>query len=287
MSWITSSILMFISSIVFYLSVKKLQMLGVDKRIYTAANYAFPTVVFFVLAVIYQLPLLYSIVLLVSFVVFRAVLNYIGTIAGYKSMEGAPNAGYSLIIQKSYAVYTLFAAVILYGSEVSWYKFVLSGFILLCAAVVAYQKGKKVNRINYQWVIYAVVAMVCFGTTSLSSKYFAQQGISTIPQLFWVSIATLALTGADIVRVRTKKQMMDGKIWALLVILGISVSGFYFFKLTAEIAAPNLGYVGTINAASNAVYTILVAILFGDHLSWKKFLAVGGMTAGIVLLLFS
>lgn len=165
---------MFISSIVFYLSVKKLQMLGVDKRIYTIANYAFPTIVFFVFAVINKFSLIYPIVLLVSFIVFRAVLNYIGTIAGYKSMEGAPNAGYSLIIQKSYAVYTLFAAVILYGSEVSWYKFALSGFILLCAAVVAYQKGKKVNRINYQWVIYAVVAMVCFGTTSLSSKYFAQ-----------------------------------------------------------------------------------------------------------------
>lgn len=278
---------MFVCSIIFYLSVKKLQILGVDKRIYTVANFAFPTVVFFVLAIVNKLPLYYPLVLLVSFIIFRAILNYIGTIAGYKSMEGAPNAGYSLIIQKSYAVYTLFAAVILYGSEVSWYKFALSGFILGCAALVAYQRGKKVNKINYQWVIYAVIAMFCFGTASLSSKYFAQQGISTIPQLFWVCIATLALTGLDIVRVKTKKQKFDRKIWALLVLLGLSVSGFYFFKLSAELAAPNLGYVGTINAASNAVYTVLVAYLFGDHLSWKKLAAVGGMTVGIALLLFS
>lgn len=287
MSWIISSLLMFVCSIVFYLSVKKLQMLGVDKRIYTVANYAFPTVVFFVLAIVNKLPLYYPLVLLASFIIFRAVLNYIGTIAGYKSMEGAPNAGYSLIIQKSYAVYTLFAAVILYGSEISWYKFTLSGVILICAALIAYQRGKKMNRINYEWVIYAVVAMVCFGTTSLSGKYFAQQGIGTIPQLFWVCIATLGLTGVDIVRVQTKRQKMDAKILGLLGLLGISVSGFYFFKLSAEIAAPNLGYVGTINAASNAVYTVLVAFLFGDHLSWRKLAAVGGMTVGIALLLFS
>lgn len=278
---------MFIFSIVFYLSVKKLQMLGVDKRIYTAANYLVPTIVFFVLALVYKMPLAYSFVLLLSLILLRATLNYVGTIAGYKSMEGAPNAGYSLMIQKSYAVYTLFAAVLLYRSEVSWYKFVLSGFILMCAIVIAYERGKKINRINYQWVLYAVVAMFCFGTISLSGKYFAQAGIGAIPQLFWICLATLFITGADIVRVRTKKQKMDWKMWALLGILGISVSSFYFFKLTAEIAAPNLGYVGTINAASNAVYTVLVALLFGDHLSWKKLAAVGGMTIGIALLLFS
>lgn len=278
---------MFISSIVFYLSVKKLQLLGVDKRIYTVANYVVPTVIFFVLALVYKMPLVYPLVLLLALILLRATLNYVGTIAGYKSMEGAPNAGYSLMIQKSYAVYTLFAAVLLYGSEVSWYKFVLSGFILVCAMVVAYVRGKKINRINYGWVMQAMIAMVCFGTMSLSGKYFAQAGIGAIPQLFWICLATLFITGADIVRVRTKKHAMDWNVWALLGVLGASVSSFYFFKLTAEIAAPNLGYVGTINAASNAVYTVLVALMFGDHLSWKKFLAVGGMTVGIALLLFS
>lgn len=278
---------MFISSIVFYLSVKKLQMIGVDKRIYTAANYLVPTIVFFILALVYKMPLAYSFVLLLSLILLRATLNYVGTIAGYKSMEGAPNAGYSLMIQKSYAVYTLFAAVLLYRSEVSWYKFALSGFILVCAMAIAFERGKKINRINYGWVVQAMIAMLCFGTISLSGKYFAQAGIGAIPQLFWICLATLFITGADIIRVRTKKQKMDWKMWALLSILGISVSSFYFFKLTAEITAPNLGYVGTINAASNAVYTVLVAILFGDHLSWKKFAAVGGMTVGIALLLFS
>lgn len=278
---------MFISSIVFYLSVKKLQMLGVDKRIYMVVNFLFPTIVFFVIAITNKMSLVYPFLLLLSLVILRAVLNYVGTIVGFKSMEEAPNAGYSLMIQKGYAVYTLFAAVLLYGSEVSVFKFFISGFILVCAGLIAWERGKKVNRINYRWVLYALAAMFCFGTIALSGKFFAQRGIAAIPQLFWISLATLILTGMDVARVRVKKQQMNGKIWALLLLLGLSVSGFYFFKLSAEIAAPNLGYVGTINAASNAVYTVLVALLFGDHLSWKKFTAVGGMTVGIALLLFS
>lgn len=287
MSWVTSSIFMFVSSIVFYLSVKKLQTLGVDKRIYTLANFLFPTVIFFGIAVTNQMPLIYSFFLLVSLIILRAVLNYVGTIAGYKSMEEAPNAGYSLMIQKGYAVYTLFAAVVLYGSEVSVSKFLISGFVLGCAALIAWERGKKLSRVNYRWVLYAIVAMFCFGTIALSGKFFVQQGIAAVPQLFWVCLATLFLTGADMARVRTRRQRMDARMWLLVGLLGVSVSGFYYFKLAAEIAAPNLGYVGTINAASNAVYTVLVAWLFGDHLSWKKLAAVGGMTAGIGLLLFS
>ena len=175
---------MFISSIVFYLSVKKLQMIGMDKRIYMVVNFLFPTVVFFVIAIVNKMPLMYPFILLVSLVILRAVLNYVGTIVGFKSMEEAPNAGYSLMIQKSYAVYTLFAAALLFRSEISWYKFALSGFILACSALVAYQRGKKINRINYGWVVQAIIAMLCFGTTSLSGKYFAQAGIGAVPQLF-------------------------------------------------------------------------------------------------------
>lgn len=68
---------MFACSIAFYLSVKKLQMLGVDKRIITVANYVFPTIVFIILAVINKLPLIYPIVLLVMFVIFCAILNWV------------------------------------------------------------------------------------------------------------------------------------------------------------------------------------------------------------------
>jgi uncharacterized membrane protein len=129
--------------------------------------------------------------------------------------------------------------------------------------------------------------MLSFGSISLSSKYFASLGIQPAPQLFWTCLLTLILTIGDSYRVRLNINKFSNEVIMYAVILGLSVTGFYYFKLVAELAAPNLGYVAAINAASNAAYTILVAKIFGDSLSFKKLLAVVGMTIGLILLLFT
>jgi drug/metabolite transporter (DMT)-like permease len=277
---------MFVSSIGFYLSVKKLQVLGADKRYITLANYIFPTIIFFFLALINHERIIFPLTFLLSIMVLRVLFNYIGTIAGYKSMEEAPNAGYSLVIQKSYAIYTLFAAALIYGSEVSIKRFIISGFILFCASLVAFSKSTKTTK-SYRWAWYALLAMISFGSISLSSKYFAAHGISASSQLFWTCLFTLIITISDSVRVKLPPIKLTRQLWIYMTTLGLGVSGFYFFKLLAELAAPNLGYVGAINAASNAVYTVIVAKIFGDSLSPKKTLAIIGMTFGLILLLFS
>lgn len=287
MSWIVSSLLMFVSSIAFYLSVKKLQLLGVDKRTLTIANNVFPSGVFLVATIMLGLPIIYPVVTLLSIFVLKTLFNYIGTIAGYKSMEDAPNAGYSLVIQKSYAVYTLFASVILFGSEISLRKFIISGFILICASLVAFTKSTSETKLSYKWVLYAILAMFCFGSISLSSKYLATLGINPTSQIFWSSSFTLLVTMMDSWRVKQKISIPNITVGVYMALLGITVCGFYYFKLISELNAPNLGYVATVNAASNAIYTILVALIFKDALSPKKLLAVTGMTVGLIMLLFT
>jgi len=285
MSWIVASLLMFVCSIAFYLSVKKLQVLGVDKRLYTLANYAFPTVLFVILSILQGATIWVSAGIVVALFFLRVVFNYVGTIMGYKGMEAAPNAGYSLIIQKSYAAYTLFAAALLYGSELPLVKVAISLFILCCAFLVSVERGKKLTVGNYKWVMYSLIAFFCFGGISLSSKYFANLGIAAAPQLFWVCLMTLIVTGTDTRRLKKKISFeLTREEMTYMAILGMAVTGFYYFKLTAEIVAPNLGYVGAINAASNAAYTVIVAKLFGDALSTRKLLAVLGMTVGMMAL---
>lgn len=277
---------MFVSSISFYLTVKKLQVLNVDKRIIILANYIIPTIIFLIISLISGQRIIFPIIFILSIMVLRVLFNYAGTILGFKSMELAPNAGYSLVIQKSYAIYTLFAAALIYGSEVSVKRFVLSGFILICAGVVAYSKKSKTVK-STKWVLYAVLTMLCFGSISLSSKYFAAQGIMPAPQLFWSCLLTLFITIGDSYRVKLSSIKLTKEILTYMIILGVSVSSLYYFKVVAEVAAPNLGYVAAINAASNAVYTVLVAKIFGDSLSLKKLLAIIGMTIGLILLLFA
>ena len=288
MHWTLASIFMFASSIVFYLSVKKLQVIGVDKRIYTLANYVFPSCIFFIFAIVQGISLWLAVWMIIAIFLARVGFNYVGTIAGYKGMEEAPNAGYSLVIQKSYAAYTLFASTVLYGSELPLHKVLLSIMILISAFAITITRGKKLSITNYRWAIYSLVAFFCFGAISLSSKYFANIGVGAIPQLFWSMFLTLCLTTGDIFRVKKRMSFTFGKqAIFFMIILGISVTSFYYFKLVAEIASPNIGYVGAINAGSNAFYTVIVALLFKDSLSWKKFLAVLVLTVGLVLLLFS
>lgn len=287
MSWVLASILMFFSSIVFYLTVKKLQIIGIDKRTISFVNNIFAAGMFGLIALRDNQSLLMSVYALGMIIVLRVLFNYLGAMAGYESMSLAPNAGYSLVIQKSYAVYTLFATVILFGSEISLYRFFIAGLVLALAGYIGFSKGKNVVETNSKWAIYALVAMFSYGTIALSGKYIFNLGVAPAPMLFWSSIFTALLAILDMRRLSIKLEKQGSSTILYMIILGLSVTGFNYFKLLAELAAPNLGYVSAINAASNAVYAVLVAIIFKDSLSKSKFIAILAMTVGLIMLLFS
>jgi len=287
MNWILASILMFVSSIIFYLTVKKLQLIGIDKRTISLVNNIFSAILLGSLAYFSGQNLVFPVYILVLIILMRVLLNYLGSISGYKSMELAPNAGYSLVIQKSYAVYTLFGAAILFGSELSLYKFILAGAILTCAAYIGFNKGKNPVSHDPKWALYAVISMLSFGTVALTSKYFSKLGVMPVPLLFWSCVFTSILALSDSWRVNIKFKREDNSTIFYMILLGLSVTGFNYFKLVAELSAPNLGYVGSINAASNAIYAVLVALIFKDTLSKSKFVAIAAMTVGLITLLFS
>lgn len=289
MNWIIASVLMFFSSIIFYLTVKKLQIIGIEKRTISLVNNLFSAGMFGIIAYTSSVSLIVSLWYLFLIIVLRVVFNYVGGIAGYKSMEIAPNAGYSLVIQKSYAIYTLFAAVILFGSEVSVRKFVIAVFVLFCAGYIAYSKGKDTDthNSNTRWAMYALISMFSYGTLALSSKYLFSLGITPTTILFWSGLFTASFAWGDSRRLKLKIGNMSYITIFYLILLGVSVTAFSYFKLLAELSAPNLGYVGAINSASNAAYTLLVALIFKDSISKEKFIAILAMTTGLIMLLFS
>ncbi len=76
MSWVVASLLMFAFSISFYLAVKKLQVLNVDKRLITLANYIFPTVIFLIVSIVQGQKILFPFFFIVSIMVLRVLFNY-------------------------------------------------------------------------------------------------------------------------------------------------------------------------------------------------------------------
>lgn len=119
MNWIILSTIMFFSSIVYYLSIKKAQILGIDSKIYMVVNFFIPTLFYLFLAYKQGISLFVPPMILLGIIITRGIINYYGSIAGFMGMKEAPNSGYSVIIQKSYSVFTSISAVFLFHSELS------------------------------------------------------------------------------------------------------------------------------------------------------------------------
>lgn len=276
---------MFVSSIVYYLLVKKAQVNGINSKVYMAVNFFIPTLFYLLFAWQQGISLWSPPLIILGIILTRGVVNYYGSIAGYLGMVDAPNAGYSVIIQKSYSVFTAIAAVFLFNSELSPIKYGAIVWTILCTAALSIQPGKKVNLKNYKWLWYSLAAFFAFGVTRLFGKYFAGLGVSTMVLLFWTSFSILIMSIIELIRTKSwKTYQHTQQNTVVLLLLGISVTAFYYFLQSAELAAPNIGYVNTISLGSNALLTLFSALLFKDTFSWKRFAAVLGVCVGIVLL---
>jgi drug/metabolite transporter (DMT)-like permease len=193
-----------------------------------------------------------------------------------------------VIITKSYGVFTSIAAIFLFGSTITWLKFAAILFVLFCTAIVTgvFEKGKNKTESDYSWVTLSFISFFCFGFLRLSGKWLV--GIEHVPQFTYQSwlLTIVAILSVFDLLIHRKKAYTPLNIGNVLVLIGtgVFVSGFYGFLLTAELSAPNLGYVGAINTSSNAIFTVLAAKFLGDKISLHRYLGVLGVTAGIILL---
>jgi uncharacterized membrane protein len=288
MNWIVASVIMLLASNIYYLILRVSQKQGIHAKYSLVANFTIPPLLYFILGQSEHLSFGLPWVLLFIIFCIALFLSYIGSYASYIAMQEAPNGGYSVIIQKSYGIYTSIAAIFLFGSTFSMWKFVAIVFILFNSAVVmgVFDKKTKDSSSN-TWIWLSILSFFCFGTLRLAGKWMITS--YEVPQLVyqtWLLLFVAVISWIDLLRNKNSIVMKwTGKNIGILVATGVSVSAFYYFLLTAEIAAPNIGYVGAINTASNALFTILAAKLLGDALSTKKFLAVIGVTIGIIVLL--
>ncbi len=285
MNWIIASFLMFFSSIIYYLIIKKAQVEKIESKLYMVANFSIPTLLYFFLARYNNINLVVGVRYIVAIFLISLFLNYIGSVISYFGMIEAPNAGYSVVVQKSYAIYTSIAAIFLFHSPLPLNKFLAILVIVFFTALLTINPSKKLSFKNYRWVVYSFIAFFCFGSLRLGNKLVISLGVPTLTLLFWAMLFTTLISLIDLlINKKSVKTKIDRKSLIILFGIGLSVSSFYYFAQVADVIAPNIGYSGAINAASNAFYTLIVALMFKDHLSWKKFLAILGVTAGIIFL---
>ena len=284
MNWIISSILMYISSVALYLFIRKSSKLGNPSQHNNLAMFLVPLIVFLFVGVTTKQNLALSITHLMIITAASVMFSYLGSVFSLISIEYAPNPGYSLVISKSYVVFTTLVAVLLFQSELTLRKTIaISVIVAFSGLIMLSQKALNIKR-NKLWLPLAFGAFFCWGLLSLTSKYLFNHGVSVYAFLTYAYV----IVSVCIVFEMLKKKMDFGIIRKDPVnffLIGLFSAGFNLFLFQAIKTAPNPGYVNAINASSISAVTILAIILFKDEFSKRKFIGILGVTFGLLLLL--
>ena len=219
------------------------------------------------------------------FIFSSVFFSYLGNVMSLKSIEVAPNVGFSLTLSKSYVVLTTLVSVVLFHAALSWLAIIAIGCIIGFSALISIDQKPSTNpNIHPRWLPLAIGSFFSWGLLSLSSKYLYTIGVTVFERLLIsMSIVSLIIltelvTGKHSWRTVTKAQ------WWCLALIGLTGASFNYFMQLALTSAPNIGYVNAINAASLSVVTLLSAWFFHDELPLRKIIGVFGVSAGLILL---
>jgi len=284
MNWIISSLIMFVSSVILYLLVRKSSLAKNPSQYNNLAMFGIPLFAFIFMGLITSQSFIITFRQFLIIVFASVFFGYFGNVFSLLSIEYAPNPGYSLLISKSYVVFTTLVAVLLFNSELTVKKSLAIFLIVLFSALIMLSQTILKKKVNKLWLPLSIGAFFCWGFLSLTSKYLFNQGVNLY---VFLSYAYLFVTSCILIEIFKKKislKTVTNNPW-LFLLIGFSSIGFNLFQFLAIKIAPNIGYVNAINASSISAVTVFAALLFKDEFSPKKFIGVIGVTIGLFILL--
>ncbi|MFH2118258.1 MAG: EamA family transporter, partial [Candidatus Paceibacterota bacterium] len=199
MNWIIASLLMFISSVVLYLFVRKSNALKTPQQLNNLAMFLVPVLVYLALAVrtptSFTLKPFQYLLILVQGIFF----SYLGNVFSLKGIEYAPNPGYSLIISKSYVVFTAIASIFIFSAPLTIKSVIAIVLIILFSALITIDKNKNRANSNKLWFPYTMGAFFCWGFLALSSKYLLNMGVPILTRLILSMLVVTVLIFGEII----------------------------------------------------------------------------------------
>ena len=284
MNWIIASLMLFVSSVLLYLFVRKSQLAKIPDTLNNLTMFALPTAIFFFVAIIQKKSFVISWENLVIIFFASFFFSYLGNAYSLKSIKLAPNPGYSLIISKSYVVFTTIIAVFFLNAHISVRNAVAIACIVIFSALVMISKSKK-QVTNKQWILYAFGAFFGWGFLALVSKYLLNQGVDIIIYSFYIGVFVSIMIIVEMIWQKTKLAKIKTNEAVTLAAIGLAAFFLNLFMQLGFLLAPNIGYINAVNASSISMVTLLSAYFFKDELTLRKIIGVAGVTAGLILLL--
>jgi len=283
MNWLLADAIMFACSIGLYVAVRKAALDKAPTQFNNLAMFAIPFVIFAIADVCTHHHSGVTLSQALQILITGVILSYYGNAMSMKSIELAPNAGYSLIISKSYVVMTTFLAVPLFGARLTATALLSIGLIIAASALIMINPKAAHHAKSAAWLPLAFGSFLCWGFLSLMAKHLISEGVPTIVFLTYVfAIATICI----LVEMWHKK--MHFSVITIhkraFTLIGVAAAGFNFFNFYTLSIAPNVGYVNATNAGSIGVVTVLSAVLFKDELTRRKLIGVVGVLSGLTML---
>ncbi len=284
MNWIIASLLMFLGSVALYLGVRKSNQLQTPQQLNNLAMFLIPVIVYLALTI--KTPTNFSLTPLQYFLIIiqGVFFSYLGNSFSLKGIAFAPNPGYSLIISKSYVVFTSVASIFLFSAPLTMQSVVAIGLIIAFSALITIDKAKHQTTSNTLWLPYTMGAFFCWGFLALSSKYLLNVGVPILSRLILSMMVTTVLIFGEVVYKKVNWKNLSKDQLITLVFIGVFGAGFNYFMQVGFNLAPNVGFVNAANAASISLLTLMSAYFFKDELTVKKMIGVVGVTAGLLVL---
>ncbi|MFH0962372.1 MAG: hypothetical protein V1820_06865, partial [archaeon] len=220
-------------------------------------------------------------------------ISYLGNRLSLSAIKDAPNPGYSLIIQKSYAAFTAVASVFLFSSPLSLLDIIGIATIIGFSSLIFLEKSpeekeeKKKGRSG--WLAKSFLLFFLWGILALVSTYLIRKGYDVGMLVFWRMAAVAIFISAEIALrklplLSAKKGMGAKNVAPIFLGVGFFSWLFNFAMNEGYKVAPNPGLISAANASSIAILTIASHFVFGDHLSARKLVGVAGVVFGLVLI---
>ncbi len=284
MNWIIASLLMFLSSVALYLFVRRSNALKTPQQLNNLAMFLIPVLVYLVLIVRTPTNFLLTPFQYLLIVVQGIFFSYLGNMFSLRGIEYAPNPGYSLIISKSYVVFTAVASIFIFSAPLTIGSVVAIALIIVFSALITIDKDKNRTDSNKLWFPYTMGAFFCWGFLALSSKYLLNVGVPILTRLILSMVVTTVIIFGEIIYKKVELRKVSKDQLITLLMIGVLGASFNYFMQVGFNLAPNVGFVNAANAASISLLTLASAFFFKDELTIKKMIGVFGVTAGLLLL---
>lgn len=284
MNWIIASLLMFVSSVALYLCVRKSITLKTPRQLNNLAMFLIPVLVYITFTVPtptnFTLKPFEYLLILVQGIFFM----YLGNVFSLKGIEYSPNPGYSLIISKSYVVFTAIASIFIFSAPLTMKSVIAIVLIVLFSALITIDKNKNRTTSNKLWFPYTMGAFFCWGFLALSSKYLLNLGVPILTRLILSMLVVTILIFGEIILKKINIFQISKLQLVILLLIGIFGSSYAYFMQVGFHLAPNVGYVNATNAASISLLTLMSSLIYKDELALKKMIGIFGVTAGLLFL---